>query len=215
MGGGQASAADLHKALKLAPRCVAADGGAVLALEAGVDLAAVIGDFDSVPAEVLAQVPADRVHHIAEQNSTDFEKALRLVDAPVIVGVGFTGGRLDHQLAALHALARYAHRPCVLMGESEIVLLAPPLITLPCKAGDVVSLVPLAPVTGHSTGLCWPIAGLNFAPGGQNGTSNRAEGPVTLTMDAAHMLLILPRALMPPVVAQLSRPDHARWPVRA
>src|SRR5690606_23416689 len=114
VGGGQASAAELHKSLALAPPCVAADGGAVLASEAGVEVTAIIGDFDSVPEDVLAAIPPGRRHRITEQTSTDFEKALSRIAAPVVLGVGFTGGRLDHQLAAFHTLLAFAHQPCVL-----------------------------------------------------------------------------------------------------
>ncbi|WPZ30444.1 thiamine diphosphokinase [Sulfitobacter sp. OXR-159] len=215
LGGGEVFGGDIGAALTLAPTCVAADSGAALALAAGVELAAVIGDFDSAPAEVLARIPSERCHRIAEQESTDFDKALTRIDAPLVLGVGFTGARLDHQLAAFNTLATYPDRPCILLGAHEIVLLAPPRITLPTEAGDVVSLMPLAPVMGRSRGLEWPIDGLDFAPGGRVGTSNRALGPVALEMDGPDMLLILPRRLMAPLAAQLLRPDHAPWPARA
>ena len=75
--------------------------------------------------------------------------------------------------------------------------------------------MPLGPVQGRSIGLEWPIDGLNFAPGGRIGTSNRATGPVALEMAGPEMLLILPRSLVAPLVAQLLRPEHAPWPARA
>ncbi len=215
VGGGSAVPADLREALSLAPLCVAADGGAALALEAGIDPLAVIGDFDSLPADLLARIPRDRQHRIAEQMSTDFEKALTRIDAPLVIGVGFAGGRVDHQLAALHTLFALPHRPCVLLAGAELIFLAPPAIDLPTARGDVVSLFPLAAVTGHSTGLEWPIDGLTFAPETFVGTSNRATGPVHLQMDGPGMLMIVPRRLIRPVTAQLSRPDLARWPARA
>ena len=215
LGGGEVFAGDIEAALALAPTCVAADSGVAVGVAAGVELAAVIGDLDSAPAEVLAQIPAARRHCIAEQESTDFDKALTRIDAPLVLGVGFTGARLDHQFAAFNTLATHPHRSCILLGAHEIVLLAPPRITLPTAAGDVVSLMPLAPVTGRSQGLEWPIDGLDFAPGGRIGTSNRALGPVTLEIDGPDMLLILPRRLMAPLAAQLLRPVHAPWPARA
>ena len=48
IGGGEVGPADLNFALGLAPVCVAADGGASVAVAAGINLHAVIGDFDSV-----------------------------------------------------------------------------------------------------------------------------------------------------------------------
>lgn len=214
VGGGQATPEDLHTSLNFAPLCVAADGGAALALRAGVELAAVIGDFDSIPADILAQVPRARQHHIAEQDSTDFEKALLRIDAPLILGVGFCGARVDHQLAAFHTLVKFAHQPCVLLAEDELIFLAPPDMTLPSIRGDTISLFPMATVSGRSTGLEWPIDGLEFKLGYQSGTSNRAHGPVRIEMDGPGMLMIVPRRLIQPVVEHLSWQAHARWPVR-
>ncbi|MFK7837237.1 MAG: thiamine diphosphokinase [Sulfitobacter sp.] len=215
IGGGEATPQDLQKALTLAPVCVAADGGAAFALDIGVMPEAVIGDFDSLEAETRTAIPTARLHHIEEQESTDFEKALTRIKAPVVLGVGFLGARVDHQLAALHTLVASPQHPCLLMGAHEVICLAPPQISLPVQPGDAVSLFPMGPVTGRSTGLAWPIEGLAFDPHSKIGTSNRAVGPVTLDMDRPAMLLILPRRLTRALLAQFVQPDAARWPARA
>lgn len=215
VGGGVASLADLAEALALAPTCVAADGGARLAVDAGVDIAAVIGDFDSIGAH-LSQIPIERRIEISEQDSTDFDKALRHISAPLVVAVGFTGGRLDHQLAALHVLVAYPDRPCVLIGETEVTFLCPPQVTLPLLEGDVVSLFPMAAVAGTSKGLSWEIEGLHFDPMVKIGTSNAALGPVALSMNAPAMLMVLPRARLQAITQLLAcAPPSARWPARA
>ncbi len=208
--------ADVEAVQALARHFVAADGGAALTVQAGVALDAVIGDFDSVSADVLAHIPLERQHHIAEQDSTDFDKALRHISAPIVLAVGFLGGRVDHQLGCLSVLARYPERACILLGQDEIVMLCPPRLDLPTLPGDVVSLVPLAPVQGTSIGLRWPIDGLQFDPIERIGTSNEAEGPVSLTMKQPTMILIAPRRCLKPVTQALVQalPD-ARWPARA
>ena len=215
VGGGETTPQDIHKALTLAPLCVAADGGADVALAAGVVPEAVMGDFDSLSHAARAEIPADRQHPIAEQDSTDFEKCLTRIAAPVILGVGFLGARVDHQLAVFHSLVKYPDRPCILLGAHEVVCLAPPRLHLPTEAGDAVSLFPMGEVTAQSTGLAWPLEGLSFSPLRLIGTSNCAEGPITLTVQAPHMLLILPRRLMPALLTALADPDAARWPARA
>lgn len=216
LGGGAASTTDVEAAVSLAPICVAADSGADLARRAGVTLAALIGDFDSVDPDTLALTPPDRRFHIAEQDSTDFNKALRHTDAPVVIGVGFLGARLDHQLAALHVLAAYPARPCVLLGESEIVFLCPPEIAVDTRPGDVVSLFPLATVQGTSRGLQWEIDGLHFHPLSQTGTSNAATGPCQLRVDAPAMIVMLPRIQLAAVTRALAcATPSARWPARA
>lgn len=216
LGGGAALTSDVQTAISLAPQCVAADGGAELARRAGVSLAALIGDFDSVTPETLALTPPERRFHIAEQDSTDFNKALRYIEAPVVIGVGFLGARLDHQLAALHVLVTYPDRACVLLGESEIAFLCPPGIEIDTQPGDVVSLFPMGDVRGTSRGLRWDIEGLRFHPMTQSGTSNAATGGLVLTMDAPAMVVMLPRIHLEGVTRALaSAPPSERWPVRA
>lgn len=215
VGGGEATPEDLYEALTLAPHCVAADGGAALVLTSGKMPEAVIGDFDSLPSEMEARIPPDRLHRVAEQDSTDFAKCLMRIDAPLIVGVGFTGRRVDHQLAALNTLVVFDHPPCVLLGAEEVIFHAPPRFELDMAVGDVVSLFPMQRVKGRSQGLEWPIDGIDFAPGHRVGTSNRATGSVTLEMDGPGMLVIVPRRFIQQVSQRLQQPVRARWPVHA
>lgn len=216
LGGGEANIEDLNVVLEYAPVCVAADAGAHLALEAGIDLEAVIGDMDSISQPARSWIPSDRFFHIAEQDSTDFDKALRHVSAPVVVALGFTGGFIDHALAAMETLVRRCDQPVVLLGEKDVVFLCPRRFSLKAKEDTRVSLFPMGPVTGCSTGLHWPIDGLEFAPGRRSGTSNRATGDFSIEVDAPAMLCILPRQFIRPVALMLAAlPVAARWPVRA
>ncbi|MFD1508327.1 thiamine diphosphokinase [Lacimonas salitolerans] len=211
LGGGEADLAMLQDLRRHAPQVVAADGGAALALAAGMMPLAVIGDMDSLGADDLARIDPALVHKVTEQDSTDFEKALSRIDAPLVLGLGFLGARRDHELANYNTLVRHAHRACILAGGDEIVLQAPPDLRLDLDPGARVSLFPLRAVTGRSTGLRWPIDGIGFAPDGRIGTSNAATGPVHLQFDAPGMLLILPRSAMPQVVqAVLAR--RGWWP---
>lgn len=214
VGGGDASPADLDYALAQAPVLVAADGGAGLALRCGRMPDAVIGDLDSLRAQDRARIPVTHLHQITEQDSTDFDKALRSIAAPVVVGVGFLGGRLDHQLAVLNALVRYPDRACVLVGQGEVVFHVPDQIALDLEAGDLVSLFPMAPVQGRSTGLVWPIDGLALSPDGRVGTSNRAQGPVQLHMEGSGLLAMVPRARLS-VIMQAIAPNRTALPVPA
>lgn len=209
IGGGDLSPGDLALALSHAPVLVAADGGAGAALRAGHVPDAVYGDFDSLSQTDRAAIPPERLHPIAEQDSTDFDKALRHVAAPLILAVGFLGARVDHQLAVLHSLAGPAASRCILIGAHEVIIALPPRIALPFAPGDVVSLFPMRPVQGRSTGLEWPIDGLQFAPGHQIGTSNRALGPVQLDTDGPGLLLIAPRRALDDIIQRLpATPCH-------
>ena len=194
-GGGGFSLKMLQSALVRAPRLVAADGGADRLLRFGQVPEAVIGDLDSVSTAARRRL-ADRLFTVPEQSTTDFDKALRAIAAPFVLGIGFLGGRLDHELAVLNTLARHPHRRCLLIGPRDVIFLAPRMLDLTLPAGSRLSLFPLGPVRGTSTGLRWPLQGHAFAPGGMIGTSNQVTGPVQMTFDADLMLVILPRSAM-------------------
>ena len=216
IGGGDSSHEDVEIARNLAPICVAADSGAHLALDMGVDLTAVIGDMDSISDRAREQIPPERFHFIAEQDSTDFDKALRSINAPLIIAIGFTGGQIDHSLAALNTLVKRRNKAIILMGAEDVVFLCPKVMELPMPAGTRISLFPMGSVQGHSKGLQWPIDGIDFAPGQRSGTSNRATGGLYLEMNAPAMLCILPREFIHQVAVWLQAlPAHARWPALA
>lgn len=190
IGGGEVSAAELARALSLAPTLVAADGGGDAALSLGHEPAAVIGDMDSLSAAGRTRL-AGRLHPVAEQDTTDFEKCLQRIAAPFVVAVGFSGGRLDHTLAALNVLVRRVGPPTVLLAGDDVALACPQRVSADLPLGTRLSLFPMGEARGTSTGLRWPLHGIGFAPDGAVGTSNAVTGPVGLTIDGP-MLLLLP-----------------------
>ncbi len=203
VGGGPVSQGLFRKALEMAPLVVAADSGADRCMGFGVMPGAVIGDMDSIKAEAAAWVGPERMHRIAEQETTDFDKALRSVVAPFVLGVGFLGGLVDHELAVFSALVQ-SGAACILLGPREVVFHVPPRFAVSMRAGDRFSLFPMAPVSGTSTGLDWPIDGLALTPAGRIGTSNRvSRGPVTLSLSGPGCLGIVALARLPQVVGAL------------
>lgn len=193
-GGGPFSLRDLKLALARAPLAVAADSGADRLLRFGVMPQAVIGDMDSISDRARAKIPLERQHFVAEQVTTDFDKALRSIDAPLVLALGFAGARLDHGLAAFSTLIARADQRCILIGPQDLAFAAPARLELALQPGEALSLFPLAPVTGRSEGLEWPIEGISFAPDGMIGTSNRVVArQVVLEFDRRGMLVILPR----------------------
>lgn len=205
LGGGIAAPADVANALTIAPVLVAADGGADRALALGLTPAAVIGDMDSLSAAGHAAL-AGRVHAVAEQDSTDFGKCLRLVAARFYLCLGFTGLRLDHTLAALTELTARPGQIVILIAEDEVIFRAPPRLALDLPLGTRLSLHPMGPASGRSSGLRWPIDGLAFAPESRTGTSNEVTGPVTLEIDGP-MLVLLPKDQLSPALRALLPPD--------
>lgn len=206
LGGAPLETKRLSEALALAPVLVAADGGADTALAAGHVPRAVIGDMDSLSGAARAKLDPASLHRITEQDSTDFDKAMRAIRAPLVLAVGFTGARLDHELAVYNALVRGRPGAAIVMGDADIAVHCPREIVLDLPVGTRVSLFPMRAMRGRSTGLRWPIDGLDMAPDGRVGTSNQSAAPrVGLSFDGGGMLLILPRA-------QIRQAVRALWP---
>lgn len=204
LGAGKAQARTLRQALALAPILVAADGAAGRALAMGRMPDAVIGDLDSLDGADLAKIPPERLFRLDEQDATDFDKCLRSIRAPLVLAVGFTGARLDHELAAYAALLPPGRPPCIILGSDDLAFHAPPSLALDLPRGSRLSLFPLLPVRGESQGLRWPINGLDLRPDGRLGTSNQVTGPVRLAFDGPGMLVILPRAGLAAAMAGLA-----------
>lgn len=194
VGAGPIPPGGLARALALAPLAVAADGGGNVALPGGQAFAAVIGDMDSLSDPEGLRATGAELHEIAEQDTTDLEKCLRSVAAPLTLGVGFLGGRADHHLAAMSALVRAAPRPVILLGSDDICFACPTEFALDLGEGARVSFFPMRAVAGlRSEGLRWSVAGLDFAPDQRIGTSNVAlGGAMRVAFDAPGMLAILP-----------------------
>lgn len=205
IGGGTVSKSDLAAALAVAPTLVAADGGADRALSLGEPPDWVIGDLDSLTPGAEKLIPGDRIIRVAEQDSTDFGKCLSRIAAPFVLAVGFTGLRIDHSLAALSLIARVPRPPVVMLSSDDVIFRAPARVTLPLMPGTRVSLFPMGPARGVSTGLEWPIEGIEFEPAGRVGTSNRATGLVTLRIEG-RMLVMLPRNCLGSVLTALRLP---------
>ncbi len=187
---------------------VGVDGGGDALIAHGVIPDVVIGDMDSLSDAARAKIGADRIIKIAEQDSTDFDKALRTVTAPLFLAVGFTGARLDHELAALHVLVSYSERPVILVGEEDVTVHLPMDIALNLTPGMRLSLFPLDDVTVSMEGLRWSFDALALHPARKIGTSNEvSQSRVRLTSDGPGVLLILPRDALDAVITALNGLD--------
>lgn len=203
VGGGPFAGA-LEEALAIAPRLVCADGAADRVGDRPPD--AVIGDLDSISdADAWRARIGERLVGLAEQDTTDLEKCLALVDAPFLVGVGFLGGRIDHELAALHALVADP-RPMALIGEADVAVAPTRALSLELEPGDRLSIFPLRAVTILAgAGLVWPVDDLALEAGRRVGTSNEAtgDGRIELRFDRPGAVVLVPRRRFPAVAAAL------------
>jgi thiamine pyrophosphokinase len=210
VGGGHVDLDLLRELYASGGHLVGADGGADVIVSAGLKPEMIVGDFDSLR-EPLSWLGKTRLMQIAEQETTDFEKALYSTRAPLTVALGMTGKRFDHTLAALDAVTRYAaKRTIVLVAEDDIAIVLSKTFSFEVERGDRVSIHPLAPINfWRSEGLEYPLDAVTLAPGVRTGTSNRAlQGPFTIVPEEgihAPYLLILDRRYLLALIEQLRK----------
>jgi thiamine pyrophosphokinase len=166
---------------------IAADSGLEAAMRLGLDVAAVVGDMDSVDPAVLAaavdaRIPIDR--HPEAKDATDLDLALdaALARRPErIVVVTGAGDRLDHTLSLAQLLASPRTAGVDVeawIGEAHLTVIRD-LAALTGQPGDLVSLVPLhGPALGVVTeGLLYPLRDEDLAVGSTRGVSNELAAP--------------------------------------
>lgn len=190
VGAGPFDSKQLAEALKIAPVAVAVDGGADKLRKMGLMPEALVGDFDSLSSPSAWQGHGVRVLETPDQNATDLEKCLAIVRAPLIVGIGFLGGRTDHTLAAFGQLLR--RRRLVLLHETDLVFASGKRwqANLPQSARLSVHATRKVKVQ-FSRGLRWPADGLRLHPGSTRGISNEVvTSPVSLAFSQRGALLI-------------------------
>lgn len=196
VGGARVDADLISLILPMVARFIAVDSGADVLIAAGITPAAVIGDMDSISDDARAAFGAV-LHHIPEQDTTDFEKALSRVAAPMVVALGFTGGRMDHTLAVLNVIARYADRAVILADSTDVCFLAKQGITsVMAPSGTRMSLMPLSECRVSVTGLRWSFTDRVMHPVGFISSSNEVAGDVHVQADGP-VLITLPRAFLP------------------
>jgi thiamine pyrophosphokinase len=183
---------------------IAADGGANFLADQSISPDLIMGDLDSVSEQKIQNLETQKIIRISNQNTTDLEKVLLNTQSPLTLGIGFLGSRIDHELAALSALAKFPQKKIILVGEKDIILLAPPSFSLSSFEGMRVSLYPLGSVKVQSSGLKWSTEGLTMNPTALIGTSNEAVGKIIhLAPDKPKLLLILPNSLLNDAILQL------------
>ncbi len=194
LGAGATQANLVATALDIAPLLVCADGGAQTATRYGRRPDYIIGDMDSIsPLDARQLIDPRRVLLIEEQDSTDFDKCIRSVEAPFIIAVGVTAPRIDHALATLNVLVRYPKQKIAILTDTDFCFLCPPKLSLKLPIGARLSLFPMRETHGSSSGLAWPIDGIDLSPSGQIGTSNLVESqPIELEFPEPAMMVVIP-----------------------
>lgn len=150
---------------------MAADHGWRLAMAMGVTPSVLVADFDSMPA-TGASGPVKVITLPEEKDETDTAYAMRMAYEQghrSFLLLGCTGGRLDHQQAAMITAADYARKGCdvVLADEkNEIHFLTPGAYSFPTNVNETVSFFAFADtVKGlFADGLYYEINDMTLEP---------------------------------------------------
>ena len=194
VGGGEFVPDIFESSLQIGKALIAVDGGLNYLSPRRHSPVWILGDLDSaIDTESWVKAGA-KIKSLPEQNSTDLEKCLYSIEAPLYLANGFLGHRIDHTLASCSTLVRRKDRNIILLGKRDIIIHINEKISLNLEVGTRLSLFPFKKVCGvHSCGLKYSVERVTFAPGSMIGTSNEViDAKVEINFDEAGMLLVLP-----------------------
>lgn len=186
---------DILDELKQSPCIIACDGAVTNLLAVDIEPHYIVGDLDSLPAELKARF-ADIVFHNPDQETNDLTKAALFaqqkgLNHPAILGA--TGLREDHTLGNISLLTVY----CTMFDSVRMISDFGTFIpitktsTIECQPGQQVSLFAIFPFGSITTeGLRYPIAERKL-PVWWEGTLNEAiDTSFTIKMEGEGNILI-------------------------
>lgn len=161
---------DIQKVKAMLPQVdyvICADGGLKHARELGIVPDLIVGDFDSLPNEVLHQYNMDGItvkRYPTDKDKTDMQIA---VDTAVEMGasqvflLGAFGSRWDHSYANMLMLYRLAKRgiKAQILDSHNVVMVCSGKVEIEGEVGQIVSLLPLSGDVriSRTEGLKYPI----------------------------------------------------------
>lgn len=163
---------------------IAADGGAMIALQLGLQPQVVVGDLDSLPSEMRLELEkrgCQFVPHPTRKDETDTELAIWYAleqGAEEIVLLAAAGDRLDHTLANVFLLGMpqlEGKKTKIIASRTEVWLLrGGEELEIEGEPGDIVTLLPLGQdaVGITSSGLEWALRDDTLLFGPARGVSN-------------------------------------------
>lgn len=192
----------LSERYDLADLVIAADGGAMHLLKAGLTPDILLGDLDSISEEDLIKVResgAQILTYPPKKDYTDMELAIDIAvqrGAKEIILYGATGSRLDHTMAnvfILYKLLKKGIKGCI-EDDHNTIYLVEDEITIKKQENFKVSLLALPPcVEGLSTkGLMYPLHDFRLDFGISLGVSNEFfDDTATVTIKKGLLAVIV------------------------
>lgn len=161
---------------------IAADGAAWGMKEVGLSPDIIIGDLDSLRSRSAPELSFPKAEIVEEpdQETNDFEKALRLVVkrgiSPVLV-VGMQGGDIEHSFNNWSVAIKLCQEIELWILEQNRVgigLGAGAVVKASCRSDKIVSLIPQPECVVSTAGLRWSLSNERLALGVREGARNEA-----------------------------------------
>lgn len=162
-------------------KIIAADGAAIKLFNIDIIPDFVVGDLDSFcKSEKSKEFPLDRIIHIADQDTNDFEKCLIFSmnnNINKIMIVGFHGGLLEHTLNNWSVLMKYYKYIPVLFVYDEHRFIIPICNTVVIETyiNEIISLIPQPQVVLTTHNLEWELNNEVLELGIREGARNVAK----------------------------------------
>ncbi len=174
----------LEQFAKNASFIIAADGAAAYAHRHTIPLDVIIGDMDSLHKDLRKEFEAKgtRIIEEAEQQSNDFEKALRFILSESLGNdihvLGIHGKQTDHLLTNFSVMLRYADSFDTLIAvdathEHHFLTEEKHWYSFDAPVGTLISITPLPQALGVTTsGLYYSLKNARMVFGEREGLSN-------------------------------------------
>ncbi len=159
---------DLKKAVSSCDKIIAADGAAEFCRQAGITPDFIIGDFDSITAELREHFNDVTFLERADQNFTDLQKCIdfALEQSPQeLLIISPFGKRTDHAIANLLFLGGYAEKVSleIIDPYGKMCFMAAGKHELYVRPGQAVSLISLGSIINLSlSGFKYPVNSKSF-----------------------------------------------------
>ena len=178
---------------------ICCDAGFLSAKDSGITPDIFVGDFDSVPEELVECPEIIKLYPVKDM--TDTQEAIDIAisrGADFITILGALGGRVDHTLANIHLL-KYAKQKganAQILDVDTCIYPVTDTIKIPKKDGFCLSLLPLTDCKGVSvSGVFYPLDNANMPVGNPYGISNEfTESIASVSVTSGELLVILAKS---------------------
>lgn len=153
--------------VNLSKKIIAVDGAFKNLQNIGIKIDHIVGDLDSINKELLNSEYKQRLHHNPDQNTTDFEKAIKFardISLTPSVIVGINGKEIDHILNNIHVMVKHHQYDGEFFfidsqsnGSIKLGMVISKTKLFRCGIGKTVSIFPFPSATLTTQGLEYPL----------------------------------------------------------